>query len=292
MSNTVDWANPYQDRRGEWLRGQLHSHTSPASSCGRISAQAILDGYAAAGADFLAVSDHMVLTEARDDRLILIPGLEWDAGGADHTGLYAADFDALRPALAIGDQAALLEAYRDRPVLVVLNHPNWNLTPHYPHEAFDGKGPFDGIEIYSGLIELITGCATATYQWDYLLTKGRRVLGFAGDDAHGTDSISNAWLCVRSPGRSATDVLGAIRRGNFYASSGVVIDDIRRDGKTIEIETADAQEIRIIGEGGCLLGRVAERAAAYTAPADPPAYVRFAAYGQGAARAWTQPFFL
>jgi len=57
MSIEVNWANPYEDRRGQWLRGNLHAHSSPASSCGKVPMDRLLAGYAEAGYDFLSVSD-------------------------------------------------------------------------------------------------------------------------------------------------------------------------------------------------------------------------------------------
>ena len=47
---------------GVWLRGNLHMHTS--RSDGRLSYEAALALYERAGYDFIAVTDHWILSEA------------------------------------------------------------------------------------------------------------------------------------------------------------------------------------------------------------------------------------
>ncbi|MFH1762030.1 MAG: hypothetical protein ABIA63_13110 [bacterium] len=31
--NSVNWSNPYEEGEGFWLKGNLHTHTSPANHC-------------------------------------------------------------------------------------------------------------------------------------------------------------------------------------------------------------------------------------------------------------------
>jgi hypothetical protein len=92
--------------------------------------------------------------------------------------------------------------------------------------------------------------------------------------------------------RTAAAVFEALQTGNFYCSSGVTITDIRRSGSVITVETADAQEIQVIGRGGIRLARVLAPWMKYDVAGLGMPYVRFVAYGRGSAMAWTQPFFL
>ncbi len=62
VTTDVNWTNPYAERHGTWLRGNLHAHTSPASSCATLPVEVVLDLYADLGYDFLCLSDHMTLT--------------------------------------------------------------------------------------------------------------------------------------------------------------------------------------------------------------------------------------
>lgn len=292
MSISVNWKNPYEDRRGQWYTGTLHTHTSPASKCGKVAVERVLELYAQAGFDFLAISDHMAFTSASHPEMVMIPGVEWNSAAGEHTGIFSLDPAVLEHAIGISDQEALLAWLADRDAMVVLNHPNWQLKPHYRREQLAVKGPYDGIEIFNNVIERLDGYAIATDKWDYLLASGKKVLGFASDDFHQERDVGWGKVVVRSASRDAAGLLDAIRRGNFYCSSGVTINDIRREGNRVTVESHDAQEIQAIGQGGKLIERRFAAEMAFEIPETCGTYVRFALYGQGSAMAWTQPFFL
>jgi hypothetical protein len=292
MSNFVKWENPYADRGGQWYKGNLHAHTSPASGCGTLRVEHVWNLYAKAGYDFLALSDHMDFSVYQDQRMIWLPGVEWNSPTGEHTGVYSPDHSVIRRCIEIDDQGKLLQFLDGKEALVVLNHPNWQLVPHYRREQLEARRGYDGIEIYNHVIERLDGYAISTDKWDYLLMKDRRVLALASDDSHNAADIGNAWVRVRGAERSASAILGALRRGNFYCSSGQDFTDIRREGKRIVIETADAQEIQAIGCGGVRFERVKGACMSFELSHAFGPYVRFAAYGQGSDMAWTQPFFL
>ena len=292
VSDSVNWMNPYRSQRGRWYRGNLHTHTSQASGCAQMAMGDALDMYARTGYDFLSISDHMTLSRPRDARLMLIPGIEWNSVRGEHTGLYGFDPRFLRAATKIEDQELLLKAVRGKSLLTVLNHPNWQLIPHYRREQLDARPGASGVEIYNGVIERLAGAALATDKWDYLLTRGRRLLGLATDDAHVESDIARAWIVVRAPERSARSILKAILEGNFYCSTGVVLNTIRREGDRIRMESDNADEIWVVVDGGQVIARVRDRAISFNCATLGTTYVRFEAYGSGSAMAWTQPFFM
>ena len=292
MSSNVNWANPYANRDGRWLKGNLHTHTSPASGCGQISVEDCVELYVERGYDFLVISDHCVYTRHADDRITLIPGVEWNSESGCHTGVYSLDVSDIEAAIAISDHDILLNNLADTGALVVLNHPNWQLRPHYRREELDEKHQYDGIEIYNGVIERLAGYSISTDKWDYLLARGTRTLGFATDDSHRAEDIGFAAIHVRSKSRRPKDIMAAMKAGNFYASSGAVIDDIRFEDGVIEIETPDAQQIEARVDGGMCVRRVNDKSIRFDTREIKRRYVRFTVYGTGSAMAWTQPFFL
>lgn len=292
MSQLVNWNNPYAQRNGRWLRGNLHTHTSPASGCGTVALDRVLDLYVAAGYDFLAISDHMTCTPVADSRIITIPGVEWNSPVGHHTGIYGAPV-LVNPAFwEMTSHEELLAAMSEADGLSILNHPNWQYRPHYHREELLNAGPYEGVEIFNGVIKRLEGYEIATDKWDYLLAHGRRILGFASDDSHIESDIGLGWITVRCDGNRWEDIVAAIRSGNFYCSTGVTITDIRREGDIVEIETEDAQEIQILGEGGCLIATVYDRNVRFDLSTTNWSYVRFTAFGRGSAMAWTQPFFV
>lgn len=292
MSANVNWSNPYENQEGDWYKGNLHTHTSPASGCGTMSVADVLRAYARARYDFLAISDHKVLTEATHRKISFIPGVEWNSAKGEHTGIYSLDTDLLRAAIVLEDHDELLDFLTRREALVVLNHPNWEVVPHYTLEQLLNKAPYDGIEIYNGVINRLPGGAISTDKWDHLLSSHRRVLGFASDDSHLRDDIGQAAIWVRAKSRKPEDLLAAIRRGNFYCSSGVRIQRIQRRGDVIEIASPDAEEIHVVGAYGRVLRRLRRKRAVVRVSDLDSIYVRFTLYGWGASMAWTQPFFL
>jgi hypothetical protein len=98
--------------------------------------------------------------------------------------------------------------------------------------------------------------------------------------------------------KSPAAILEAIKRGSFYASSGIRLGEIKvTDGRTISVAAAAARVpgtvFRFIGKGGRVLKE--EKAAAPTAEVSytlkgDEGYVRVEAIREDGARAWTQPF--
>jgi hypothetical protein len=83
--------------------------------------------------------------------------------------------------------------------------------------------------------------------WDIVLALrlARRlpvVYGLATDDAHNYHAFDTAkanpgrgWIMVRAAYLSAESILRAMEAGDFYASSGVVLNDVIRDGKELRL---------------------------------------------------------
>ncbi|MDD4558129.1 MAG: hypothetical protein PHX89_04170 [bacterium] len=289
----VNWSNPYANREGTWMRGNLHTHTSPASGCGRVPLDQTLTFYEDGGYDFLSICDHMKLTLAKSDRLIIIPGIEWNhPDGGRHVGLYSCIPSVLRPAITISDQEELLTRLSSRNSLLILNHPNWQLHPHYRREELLALTGYDGLEVFNGVIKRLEGYEISTDKWDYLLSNERRVLGFASDDFHIKNDLYAGWNVVRTESASPEAVFTALKSGNFYASSGVTLTDIYRENDYITVESADGEEIQAIGHGGRVLQIVKGCRITVDAGKWDTDYIRFTIYGIGSSMAWTQPFFL
>jgi len=292
MPEPVNWQNPYQQRDGQWLRGNLHAHSTSGSHCSAVPLPRLLDLYATAGYDFLSVSDHMSLTAVADPRLTLIPGIEWNSPDGEHVGVYGFDVELISRMCTEWSQPAMLATMAPTGALLVMNHPNWTLRPHYHREELEAAQGYQGIEIYNGVIKRMDGSEYATDKWDYLLSRGRRVLGFASDDTHVEGDVARGWIMTRCRSRRPHDILQALCSGNFYCSNGVTITDIRRDGNQITIESADAQEIQFVGTMGRVIESVRDHSFSVDLTGHIQDYVRFTLFGQGSEMAWTQPFFL
>jgi hypothetical protein len=142
-----------------------------------------------------------------------------------------------------------------RPTLAHVNHPNyqWALTPQ-DIAAVEGERFF---EVYNGH-PAVRNYGDGTHfgteaMWDIALTLRLVELdlgllyGLAADDAHryyawgvGHINPGRGWVVVRAAALSADAIVEAMRRGEFYASSGVTLDDVTHDASryAVTIEPA------------------------------------------------------
>ena len=181
-------------------------------------------------------------------------------------------------------------AEHDRPVLAHLNHPNfgWGVTAddlaQVQEEHF--------FEVYNGHPSVHhRGDATRPGTeriWDIANTTRRRDLdapllyGLGTDDCHKYHNAAGStpgrgWVMVRARACTTEALLAAIEAGEFYASSGVVLDDVTFDGRTMTIDIAAQGNATYVtefvgtrrdGEVGEVLARVEGLRPTYTARGD------------------------
>ena len=284
--------HPYtQLQGGQWLKGNLHTHTT--NSDGQRPHQEVIDDYARRRYGFLMISDHDLHTSERDYRafdargLILIPGNEISAQGPHMLHVGATD---LVPPHA--DRQQVIDEIAGKGGFAVFNHPNWFADfNHCSQEVLERCQGYVGLEIYNGVICRLEGSPYATNRWDMLLTKGRRLWGFANDDSHtATGDVELGWNVAYVKEQSVRGVVEALRQGRFYASTGVVISRIEVEGRRILIETENAARIVALGHGAKRFAQVDAARIEVEVPAEVR-YARFECWGTGEAFAWTQPFF-
>jgi len=287
---TVAIVNPYASGAGLWRRGNLHAHTT--NSDGDRTPQDVVDAYAALGYDFLMLSDHDFVTDPvtlQDRGMALIPGNEVTARGPHILHVNAST--RIEPS---ADRCRVLDAITADGDFAVVSHPNWEEHfAHCPQGLLEEWNGYAGIEIYNGVVRRLTGNPQATDRWDRLLGLGRRVGGFASDDSHCAGDDGIAWVMAQSPSNDPRSILDSLRRGAFYASTGVSITSIRSAGLTIEVRTENAQRIVVHSDFGHRVTASDGPSMEFTLPGEEGLrYVRFECWGPGEAQAWTQPFFL
>lgn len=153
-----------------------------------------------------------------------------------------------------------------QPVLGHLNHPNYEWGVSADDLAAVVEERF--FEVYNGH-RLVRNEGDATHPateaiWDHALTArlARRggpppLYALATDDAHDflqAPWVSNpgrGWIVVRARELSAAAILAAMTAGDFYASSGVALRDVRADGASLTVEVeprpGDDYTIRFLG---------------------------------------------
>ena len=102
------------------------------------------------------------------------------------------------------------------------------------------------------------------------------------------------WSCARAT-LEPRAIVSALDRGEFYASNGVVLDDVAvtKESLTVNIKEAPTTKYRtqFVGRGGKVLKEVIANPAVYTFTGDEM-YVRARVLDSNGKTAWVQPVFL
>lgn len=96
--------------------------------------------------------------------------------------------------------------------------------------------------------------------WDQVLSAGKMIYGIGSDDTHRIATYpGKSWIMVRAPELSESSILEALEKGDFYVSTGVVLDDYRITGSAVKVRIRAEGETEyttsFIGEGGRVLSR-------------------------------------
>jgi len=227
------------DGDGLWLRCALHAHTT--NSDGELPPDKLVRHYDWAGYDVLAITDHWVRTvEPGTENLLVIPSTELNATAGDrdqdaHVLALGLPVDPQLPAAEVGF-APLDEVVAwidEQGAVPFLAHTYWSGLRTDQFESCEG---LVGIEVWNAGCELEVGRGDSSLHWDEALERGRLLSAIAADDSHhpGYDSALS-WTWVRAAEKSADAVLGALRAGSFYSSTGPVIHELSVVDSVVEL---------------------------------------------------------
>lgn len=138
-------------------------------------------------------------------------------------------------------------------------------------------------------------------RWDSILSRGKLLFGVADDDSHsfrpedaGNPDLARpgrGWIWVRADTLSPTAILDALRRGDFYSSTGIVLRDLRVSPGEYRLEITPAGDRRylteFIGHGGRVLATSTTLRPVYRITGNE-GYVRARVSDSSGRMAWTQ----
>jgi hypothetical protein len=296
-----------------WYKGNTHTHT--LNSDGDSSPDEVARWYREHGYRFLVMTDHNFITSVdglnallgADEQFLILPGEEV----TDRVGTKPLHVNGLAvesPLLPQGGNTIAeaiqrnVDAIREVRGVPHLNHPNfgWAVTAADIIKVRNDKL----FEIFNGhphVNNLGGGDAQSLEEmWDTILSSGKLLYGLATDDAHhfkraGDPAASGpgrGWVMVRAARLDAREILGALERGDFYASTGVVLEDVQvssaRYAVTIVVEGTSRYTTRFIGKDGRLLAKTSANPAEYVIQGDE-GYVRAVVLESNGKQAWAQP---
>jgi hypothetical protein len=297
-----------------WYRGNTHAHT--LESDGDSPPEVVARWYREHGYQFLVLSDHNVLTDPAklahlvDSTFLLIPGEEVTSNFFTRpvhvNGLNLPHVVApQRDSTLVGTVQKNVDAVRAAAGVPHINHPNfgWALSSEVLSKVKNDRL----LEIFSGHPDVHNhgggGAPSVEEMWDQLLTGGKRIYGIAVDDAHHfqgefgreRQNPGRGWVVVRADSLAAGELLRRMEQGEFYASTGVAIDDVVVQPRRLEIRIRPQGSFRFttefIGRGGEVLHRTGENPAAYELRGGE-GYVRARVTDSGGRVAWVQPVFV
>jgi hypothetical protein len=113
-----------------------------------------------------------------------------------------------------------------------------------------------GFEVYNTSCEYAISKGLSVVHWDEMLLRGSLMWGLAADDAHyhfndhRPVDICGAWIMVKAESLLLENVLAAVRRGEFYASTGPEIEQVSITNGIIRVDCSPARHISFIADNG------------------------------------------
>jgi hypothetical protein len=314
-----------------YLKGQLHLHSS-RSGDSQTPPTEVVRWYREHGFDFIVFTDHNRSGPGIQASVpLVLSGVELTQNLRDCTPAPAAGEQCLLHVNALfvkqgtpgldpwlpvvgGDRLAAyrraLAATERAGGIAQLNHPNFH---HAASAALLTTLVRDhGLRFF----EVANGSVDAGNQgdathpsteelWDQVLSAGGWLWGTATDDAHHYFDAAEAaargepvhtggrgFVMVHAPLDRAA-IRAALVRGDFYASSGVLLDRAEVANGSFGIEVGAASPgphaFKFIGSGGKVLARAEGRAARFDLAAAPPGYLRAVVEDRQGRKAWVQP---
>ena len=302
-----------QNPRLKWYKGNTHTHT--LNSDGDSTPDDVVRWYREHGYQFLVLTDHNYLTSVTglnalhgaDEQFLVIKGEEV----SDRFGDKPLHINALNLNRLVEPQGGKsvveviqrnVDAIRKAEGVPHINHPNfrWAITGDELRQVENNKL----YEIYNGhpTVNNLGGGGVPGMEevWDAILSSGKLLYGIAVDDAHvfkrpwdrNAARPGQGWVSIRAERLTAEALLAALERGDFYASTGVEIQDYQVSNRQVTLkvkaETWSKYRIQFIGKAGRLLKEFTANEAVYEIKGDE-GYVRAKVIESNGKIAWLQP---
>ena len=306
-----------------YLKGSTHVHTGTGSGDSSTPVHEVARWYEEHGYDFIIVTDHNRVTHyEHGGELLVLDGVELTnnpGSCADPKPVRGAKCRIHVNALAVTERPEGDIDWRERASraridkyargletsaalggLAQINHPTWYWGMDAKLLAELGRRGAKLVEIANSQFGIWNHGddrhVGTEALWDEVLTAGVVMWAVASDDAHhyfgyGKYPAGGGWVMVRAE-KNAQSVRSALERGDFYSSSGVVLDRVEVAAGSLSIEAAGGDDVTItfIGTGGATLAERGGTEARFVLADAPTGYVRAVVTDGRGRKAWIQPF--
>lgn len=265
-------------QEGAFYKANLHAHTT--LSDGKLTPEQLKDFYLAHGYSVVAYTDHRHYAYHKqlcDGHFLALAAYEvdineWPKRPGDfsrvktyHINLYDCDPEtnseekarqSILPERRYEDINYInrfIDEMRGRGFISCYNHPYWSLQDYDDYK--DLRGCF-AMEIYNHGCEIDGLYGYHPQAYDEMLRTGARLFCLATDDnhnAHPADSplcdSFGGFTMIKAPALRYGDIMQALQAGNFYSSTGPLLEELSLEGKTLRIRCSPVEKIYVITEG-------------------------------------------
>lgn len=300
----------------KWYRGNTHAHS--IRSVGKQSPEGLVTWYRNNGYQFLVITDDTYpstldfVRKVSDANFRLLPGMEVKSK-AGESWVHVNGINAAVPIQPpngpslVRTLQATIDAVRAGDGIPQIDHPRYMNGPD--REAILASTGSSLMEILNGVAGPDQpgedGRLETESDWDWLLTRGKRIYGVGSDDTCQQPDESGSpakagqpgryWVVIRARNLYAPDICRSLENGLFYTSSGVELEDVSIEPKRISIsmKSVGNQDYRtsFIGDGGRVLLTTSANPAIFDL-SEKLTYVRAKVTDSTGKSAWVQPVFV
>lgn len=255
MTNPIETQLPFA-APGRFWRGNMHMHST--GSDGAHPAAEACAAYAREGYDFVAMTDHFLpqyghpVTDTRAfhrDDFVTLAGAELHQGRLGNGELWhivavGLPWDFAAP--AAGETAAeICNRAAAAGAFLAFAHPGWfALTP----EDVRSLPMVHAVEVYNHGTETGQMRGDGWYLADMVLNEGRRLTAIANDDMHRLGvGFAGGWTMVKAETLTPAALLAALHAGQFYASQGPMVHDMRVEDDALVIDCSPVVTAALVG---------------------------------------------
>ncbi len=205
------------------------------------------------------------------------------------------------PGLFAANVNAAVKIANEKGFLTALNHPTWSLFDKSEYLYYEG---FWGVEVYNHGCFNIAGDTGDERVFEEMLRSGKNIFPLCTDDSHFGRPIDGpncdafgGWVMVKTENLEYKEVIEALKKGDFYSSTGPEITELYYENGKIHIECSDAREIimnclsRNGERRGTMPGEVINSADFNINP-ETQGYVRFKVIDHSGRTAYTRAFYI
>jgi hypothetical protein len=276
-----------------YYKGNIHTHTT--QSDGEQSPDSLVKIYKAKGYEFLSITDHdkiIAVPGVETATFILIPGNEVSNKYSGPTLCFHTNgFMVSTVNTTLTSNQAIINDIRNQGGVPMINHPmyRWCSTNIWSTSKITSVTGCTLMEIYNRNAEL-DGFGSATALWDSVLSAGKMLFGVADDDGHRWADYGYGWVMVKAGVLQDDSITAALDRGDFYSTTGIIIDSIFAGNGLVYVSSAMADTIIFYGKNHARLSTVNSHAASY-AITQADIFARAELKTADGKKAWAQPAF-